>query len=338
MVMTMLLEISERSQIAEARRIASAEGESIGMNDSEVGTVALAVTEIATNLIKHAGGGSIILRTITSEEWTGLEVISLDRGSGMRDLNACMRDGYSTTGSSGTGLGALARISDLFDIYTQTGRGTVLVARFGCKGCKAANVADSTMHVEAICLPKSGEIVSGDSWTTGATRDGLQVFVADGLGHGPLAAQAAREAVRAFHRSSGDATTSIITNVHDALHGTRGAAAAVADIDVERGEVRFAGVGNISATLFTETKVHRMVSHNGTLGHEMRKTQEFTYPWSHDALMVMHSDGLATHWDLGSYPGLVAHHPSIIAAVLYRDHCRGRDDVTVVVARQKEAA
>jgi hypothetical protein len=51
-------------------------------------------------------------------------------------------------------------------------------------------------------------------------------------------------------------------------------------------------------------------------------------------LLVMHSDGLATHWNLDQYPGLVGRRPSLIAGVLYRDFARGRDDVTVVVAKK----
>ena len=77
-----------------------------------------------------------------------------------------------------------------------------------------------------------------------------------------------------------------------------------------------------------------MVSHNGTVGYIMRKVQSIDYPWTDDSLLLMHSDGLATHWNLGRYPGLCQREPSLIAGVLYRDHKRGRDDVTVVVARQ----
>ena len=77
-----------------------------------------------------------------------------------------------------------------------------------------------------------------------------------------------------------------------------------------------------------------MVSLNGTAGVEMRKITEFSYPWPENALLVLHSDGMVSHWNIDQYPGLYQRHPTVIASVLYRDHDRGRDDVTVVVAKQ----
>jgi hypothetical protein len=77
-----------------------------------------------------------------------------------------------------------------------------------------------------------------------------------------------------------------------------------------------------------------MVSHNGIVGHAVRSIQEFVYPCSRNMLVVLHSDGLATNWHLPVYPGLAEKHPGIIAATRYRDFTRGRDDVTVVVARR----
>ena len=62
--------------------------------------------------------------------------------------------------------------------------------------------------------------------------------------------------------------------------------------------------------------------------------QVFTAPWPAGALVLLHSDGLASHWTLDRYPGLSARYPTLVAGVLYRDHRRGRDDTTVVVARE----
>jgi hypothetical protein len=95
----------------------------------------------------------------------------------------------------------------------------------------------------------------------------------------------------------------------------------------------FAGVGNIAgAVIITDTTQHLM-SYNGIVGHQMQKLHTLTYPWADNALLVLHSDGLATRWDLRAYPGLAGRHPSLIAGVLYRDFRRDRDDVTVVVIR-----
>ncbi len=188
-----------------------------------------------------------------------------------------------------------------------------------------------------MCLPMRDEIVCGDAWAT--RRDGHidLMMVADGLGHGPDAAEAARSAVTVFEASRDRAPAALVSEIHGALRSTRGAAVAIASLDHERGEIRYAGVGNIAGTIVHAGATRSMVSLNGTVGHEMRKIQEFAYEWPVGALVVMQSDGLQTHWRLDKYPGLTARHPSVIAAVLYRDFSRGRDDVTVLAARLPKA-
>ena len=122
--------------------------------------------------------------------------------------------------------------------------------------------------------------------------------------------------------------------VHQALRSSRGAAVAIARIDRRRGKLTFAGVGNISARIYAGSETRQnLVSLNGTAGHQCDRIQEFNYAWPEDGLLILHSDGLSTGTGLESYPGLAARDPALIAAVLYRDFCRGRDDATVVVAK-----
>jgi hypothetical protein len=120
---------------------------------------------------------------------------------------------------------------------------------------------------------------------------------------------------------------------HQALRPTRGAALAVAVLDLAAGQVVFAGVGNIGVCVIDDGSRRQLVSHNGIVGHNMRKVQEFAIPCRPGALIVMASDGIGTQWDLAQYPGLITCEPAIIAAVLLRDHARGRDDATVLVQR-----
>jgi hypothetical protein len=105
-------------------------------------------------------------------------------------------------------------------------------------------------------------------------------------------------------------------------------------VDVEAGLVRFAGIGNIAGAIWNGAASHHTVSVNGTAGHGTIKLREFSYPWPAGAVLVLASDGLATRWSLESYPGLAGRDPALVAAVLYRDHSRRRDDVTVLVARE----
>ena len=90
--------------------------------------------------------------------------------------------------------------------------------------------------------------------------------------------------------------------------------------------------------MVTGRQTRSMVSYNGTVGHMMPKVAECVYPWSQQSLLIMHSDGLAAQWNLNHYPGLATRHPALIAAVLYRDFKRTRDDITVIVVKMRKAA
>jgi hypothetical protein len=160
-------------------------------------------------------------------------------------------------------------------------------------------------------------------------------MVADGLGHGPMARQASNEAVRIACENSSATVERLLELMHAALRPTRGAAASIAQFDLQAREIRFAGVGNVSGTIVGPDAAKSMAAHNGTLGHSLLKVRSFTYPWPVDGVLIMFSDGLGTHWKLDKYPGLSRKHPALIAGVLYRDFNRGRDDVTVIAVREQ---
>ncbi|HET8623548.1 MAG TPA: SpoIIE family protein phosphatase, partial [Gemmatimonadales bacterium] len=248
------------------------------------------------------------------------------------------RDGYSTAGTPGTGLGAVARTADVFDIHAAPGMGTVVFARVWKREPTPARWrTGSGLEIGAVCLPRRGERICGDAWAAGSADGGTMLLVADGLGHGPDAAAAAAAAIRIFRQRRYASPAECLADAHAALQSTRGAAVAAALLEPKRREIRYAGVGNIAATIVAGSDTRSMVSHNGTVGHELRKIQEFTYPWPDGALLVMCTDGLQTHWRLDRYPTVGARHPGVIAGLLYRDFNRGRDDVTVVSVRETTA-
>ena len=185
----------------------------------------------------------------------------------------------------------------------------------------------------AVLAPYPGEPVCGDNWAWRDTRCGRTVMLVDGSGHGTEAARAAELAARTFSQHADAACEEIVERVHHALMPTRGAAVAVARIDGAAKVVRFVGVGNIGAVLAHGGTTRHMVSHNGTAGHVAPRIREFSYDFTSDPLVIMHSDGIGSRWDIGAYPGLAAQHPSLIAGVLMRDHRRGRDDALAVVMR-----
>jgi anti-sigma regulatory factor (Ser/Thr protein kinase) len=323
-------EVTDMSQVGVARRSAVESASSLGMNETDCGKIAIVVTEMATNQVKHAGHGKIFCEPLREDGSRGLRVLAVDKGPGIVNIAAALEDGYSTFGSAGNGLGAIRRLSTQFDMYSGSGIGTCLVAEFWPQ--KSLDCARS-FSLGVVSLAMRGELVCGDGWGMRATRDQSFFMVVDGLGHGIFASDAAREAERVFAESHATSAANILHDCHDALKKTRGAAAAVAGISLEKGTLTYAGIGNISAVVIDSKSRRGIASHNGTLGHQMHKIQEFTVPWNQASILIMHSDGLGTKWDLNQYPGLANKHPSIIAAMLYQDFSRERDDVTVMIAK-----
>jgi anti-sigma regulatory factor (Ser/Thr protein kinase) len=325
------LEVGDPSGPPEVRRISTRLAEDIGFSEAEANNVAIVATELGTNLVKHAKRGQIILGALRHGDTLGLEVLSLDQGEGIANIAQCMRDGYSSAGSLGNGLGAIARLAYEFDIYSLPGKGTAVMARLWAG--KRANQPASRLDFGVSCLAMAGEEICGDGWAYEALADSTVCMVADGLGHGPQAAVAADEAVATLREHKMKSPAEIVEKAHGVLRSTRGAALGVAQIHHSQEVLRFCGVGNIAGNIITDGVVRHLASNNGTAGVEARKIAEFSYPWNANSLLIMHSDGLQSRWDLEKYPGLTQRHPSLIAAVLYRDFYRGRDDVTVLVGK-----
>jgi anti-sigma regulatory factor (Ser/Thr protein kinase) len=326
------VEVTDASAVGEVRRLAADLAYDAGFDDRDAGRLALVVTEAATNLVKHAGQGEILLRPIAADAQRGVDMIALDRGPGIANLPSALRDGFSSTGTPGNGLGAMARLASVFDLYSRAGAGTVVFARVWPA---AAPARDDGFVLGGINVPHPGEPVSGDCWAVRGEGQRTGVLVADGLGHGQYASDAARAAAAAFHRHAHAPPAEVLERIHEALRPTRGAAVAVVDIDRGRQLLRFAGLGNIAGTILANGATRSVVSHHGTAGHAARRIQEFTYPWPAGAVLVLHSDGLSSRWTMDPYPGLLERHPMLIAALLYRDCRRARDDTTVVVLRDR---
>jgi anti-sigma regulatory factor (Ser/Thr protein kinase)/serine/threonine protein phosphatase PrpC len=321
--------VADESQVGTARRAVAEICKRCGMEETQSGQAAIVVTELAQNLVRHAGGGEIILREISRHGRVELDMLAIDRGPGIANMGEALRDGYSTFGSAGNGLGSIRRLADRFEVFSQLGKGTVVWVYFG------APAKDDAYEAGAVSLPLDGEDLCGDAWDVLQQDEALRVVVADGLGHGAFAHEAAREALAVFRKHPHSSPEQVLELMHHALMKTRGAVGAVVELSSERGEALSAGVGNISMRLMKDDGAKSLISDNGTLGASVRRVHALKQPWDRETLLILHSDGLGSQWNLKSYPGLSQRHPSVIAGVLYRDFHRIRDDVTVVVIRRK---
>ncbi|WP_344662035.1 SpoIIE family protein phosphatase [Catenulispora subtropica] len=300
------------------------------------GDAELVATELATNLLRHAGGGQVLTRATGG----GMELIAVDRGPG---LSAPARDSLAgaritpapgSPGGLGVGLATVRRRARIFDYYSDD-RGTVVLARLGA-------VPEAVAWVwGGVNVPLGGEGPSGDAFAVAA--DGcLRAVLVDGIGHGPDAAAAAHAAILALDHaalSTGTAPeawlTGLVNGAHQELRGTRGAVLGACVIDPVAGQAVFCGIGNINGRVHTATSSPHLVSLPGTLGAEATppRIRPAVHPWTRGATLIMATDGIDTRWDPAEHPGLTRRHPTVVAAVLHRDHARGRDDAAILVAR-----
>jgi anti-sigma regulatory factor (Ser/Thr protein kinase) len=326
-----VLPVVDTSQVSEARRSVAERTTALRFSARTAGEAAIVATEMAGNLVKHAGGGELLLRTIGELPNAGIELLALDRGPGM-DVARCLVDGYSTAASPGTGLGAIQRLSASSDFYAVVGGGTAVLSTIWSH---AAPARSSAPAVGGVNVPLPGQEICGDAWVVRCDESSIEVVVVDGLGHGPEAAKAAAAACAAFLERGGRSSAEVLDAADAALRATRGAAMGAAIIDLRRGEVTFSGIGNTVAVVLTGDTVQHLVSFGGIVGQRMVRGRSFTASWSDQSIFIAHSDGIGTRWNLGAYPGLAVRHPSVIAGVLYRDFGRGRDDASVVVVKSR---
>lgn len=306
----------------------------LGFDEVRAGRVAIVALEAATNILKHAGRGEILLQLNESGETPELELIALDKGPGMANLEQCIKDGYTTGSSYGNGLGAIRRSSDESDFFSVPGQGTAVLARWKVPALRGTIPLRPPLRIGSVNVSKPGEEVCGDAFAVEQSETDSTVLLADGLGHGYLAGQASQEAVRILHAHPQLQPGALLDIANRALRGFRGAAVSVARLDGMRRKLVFSGLGNVGGHIYAGPyQSQHLVTVNGTAGHNSGSIREFSYPWPDGGILVMHSDGLLTNTNLGAHPALALRDPSLIAGVLYRDFSRGHDDSTVVVAK-----
>jgi len=330
--------MGDPSRVGEARRYVADLATRLDFDAIQRGRLAVAVNELGNNLLRHATNGRLLMAARDINGGIAIELMSIDDGPGMADLQTCMRDGYSTAGSAGEGLGAVQRLADDFDVHTRAGDGTLILARFYRSRDAAGNAVRPRkgFTVGAVCVPAPGEQVSGDGWEVALLDSHADVVMADGLGHGPDAADAADTALAVFDAAQGAMPGVYVDRAHVALRGTRGAAVGALRLDAESNRIRFAGAGNIMGRVISGLADRTLVTQSGTAGLQVRSVQEQEIEWPLHALVILHSDGIQSRWQLGD-PSLLQRDPAIVAAFIFWKFGRGRDDATVVVVRRTEA-
>ncbi|MGW7253840.1 SpoIIE family protein phosphatase [Streptomyces sp. NPDC054834] len=335
--------VHDSTRVRDVRVAAEEAGAYAGLDAHRTAVAALAATELATNLLRHAGGGRVLINLVElppaddGVRGPSVQLFALDHGPGIADVGAALRDGYTTVDTSlGAGLGTCLRKSSAFDLHSARGRGTVVTARIDGRSTDRRAAGAPRTRAGGINVPLARAEHSGDAWSWVRSGPRTTLMLADGLGHGVKAAEASATAVDELRRTAHLPPAELLRHLHTALRRTRGAAVAVAQLDEDAGELRFAGVGNIGARLHDGGSWQPLVSHPGIVGaHFPAGVPLRRVPWHPDSLLVLHSDGLPSRWTPPDDPRLLTHDPAVVAAVILRDASSParpvRDDTSVAV-------
>lgn len=317
------LGVEDVSAVAACRHAALAMADRLGFPAARADQLALAVTEAASNLHKHARQGSMLLSVNRDAEAPGIDLVTIDSGPGVKDVGAAMRDGHSTAGTLGIGLGTIKRLADVSDLYSVPGHGTVLIARFWPEPARPA------IRCAGLIRPMTGETECGDTFGAALADDTMTAVLCDGLGHGPLAAAASAAGVAAVLDDPAATPAALLERAHRRMSGTRGGAIGI--VQVRGAEAQFAGLGNIAASVLSSGGRKSMLSVPGIAGHQARTIRQFDYEVPAGAAVILHSDGVSSRWEVAAIPGVQTRDPLLIAAVLLAEAGVHRDDAGVLV-------
>jgi anti-sigma regulatory factor (Ser/Thr protein kinase) len=332
--------VPDRSYASLTKKDITRLAESFALPEAAIGRINIIVSEMLTNLEKHTTNGGEVLVKAIGKPIRGIEIICMDNGPGMSDPDRMLEDGISTYGSSGQGLGAIKRQADEFDLYSQPKVGTVILARV-YKSAKSKQV-NAALDIGNIMVAKPKEVDCGDGYAVISHERGAYLLALDGLGHGTHAQEASQLAVKTYCEDPTPDPVIALRSIHANIRRTRGAVGFAASLDCSKNTFTYCGIGNIAGKLFSpdytmgNLQYKNIISYNGILGHNVPGSfNNQTLEWSRGKVLVVHSDGLKSRWDLSRYPNLHKHLSSTIAAVLYKDHSRQTDDTLVLVCKAK---
>lgn len=326
--------IAERSFVSYIKREIHLEVSRSFFKPKQVAEIDLIVSEMTSNLIKHAGHGEILYRTTETGKDAAFEILCVDKGPGITDPGRMMKDGVSTTGTLGQGLGAIGRLSNFFQIYSIPGWGTIVYATVSTSKQKHPHKTSLDLDIRALCVNKPRETACGDGYRIVQTEHQTRIFFGDGLGHGEHAKAAVDSAAECFMAAEENDPADIIRKMHEKVKRTRGLVLAIAIFDKKAAEWRICGIGNILVRLYSGLHFKTYMSFNGTVGLSMPNSlKSSVFPIEKNQHLIMSSDGIVSRWSLNQYPAIFKFDSTILAAALYSDFARGNDDASVLIAK-----
>ncbi len=326
----LVLSANDRSYFAILKKKIHSLAVEAGFAETRISQIDIIIAEIVTNLVKHAGGGELLVKLIEQQNVQGLEIISIDNGPGMKDVAKMTGDGVSTKNTLGHGLGSIKRLSDFFQIYSLKNWGTVQLIRVFDSNTEKSRRPRSSYLANSIVIPKNGETACGDGFFIRKNAGSVAFMLGDGLGHGPDAEYAVKSAGDSFLKTRSNQPEDILRVISDDVKRTRGLVATVIVFDLDAKIARVCGVGNISTKLFSSSAPKNYLAYNGIIGMKLPntlKSQETIF--EPGQFFIMCSDGIKSRWDTQKYQGINRYDPSILCAAILKDFNRHTDDVSV---------
>lgn len=294
------LPIEDSYSLYSIRSVVLEEAKHLGMNQTRIAELEIIVRELIQNVLKHGGGkGFISLRVDTREKTSSAIVLEVaDKGKGIKDWDKALEPGYTTSSSLGIGLPTVNRLADELVLLKSDHTGTSIQV---VKDIIAPEVNDSYWEFSFFSRPHPAEEANGDQGALIRDRKGIWVILADGLGHGPLAEEAAKKAINIIYNSSRTTPEDLIKPIHEKLVSTRGSALSIAHIIPDEHKINWVGIGNVTGMLKYPSSRNgktemTFVNTNGTLGVSLPSLHKMEYSYAVGDILIMSTDGMQRDW------------------------------------------
>ncbi|WP_270566383.1 ATP-binding SpoIIE family protein phosphatase [Clostridium beijerinckii] len=344
-----IFEISNEWDIGQVRRYIAEKGKEIGFSSIEIGEISIVVNELCSNLIKHHSvEGKLIFKRLEMNERVGIEITAEDNGPGILNVDEVIKDGISTKGTMGGGLGATKRLMDSFELYSRTntnigkyigyekfpqnhGIGTIIITQKWLKS--SLDIGKKEVNISVMSRPYLGCKVNGDVYYIKESNNKVIFALIDGLGHGIEANKAAIRAKELLEENNHKSLRELLYSIDNGMKNTRGAVIGVCIIDKDTRSFQYGSIGNVQLRYILNNKTQKFIATNGTLGVSLKtkvNVQESIY--ENGGIIVMNTDGISNKWEYDDYLGISANNPAALSNIIFRDFARDNDDATVLVA------
>jgi anti-sigma regulatory factor (Ser/Thr protein kinase)/serine/threonine protein phosphatase PrpC len=293
--------------------------------------IALVVTELATNLLRHAKHGVITVSATESGPRRGILIQSDDEGPGIADIERAMTDGYSTAGGLGMGLGSVNRLMDDVEIGPRE-RGGLHVACHRWLRPQEAVVFERRLAVGVASRPRRLSEENGDSFLMKQWEGSALVGVIDGLGHGPFAHRASQTARHYVETHYDQPLQTLFRGAGRACRATRGVVMALAHFDFALRKIRIANIGNVEVRLVNDSENINPILRRGIVGLNAPEAVVSEFPWGPKSFLIMHSDGISTRWKWSDFEATAKDGLNHVAQRFLQALAKPEDDATVLVA------